>query len=128
MRLVLTGQEKDKGLARHIMSKAKAKPANLVGKTNILQLAALMKRFKGYVALDSAPLHVAAAMNIPVVALFGPTDPKRHMPPVIKGSIIRQTLKCSPCYAGHCKITTHACMQEITPEKVMAQLKKIGAI
>lgn len=118
VRVVLTGQNKDQSLARYIVTKSKSKPANFTGKTNILQLAALIAKCKVYITPDSAPLHVAAAMKTPVVALFGPTDSLRHMPPVHKGVIMQRDLKCVPCYSGTCKIKTHACMKEITPEQV----------
>ncbi len=124
IRVVLTGQDKDKPLVRQLIAKAKAKPASFVGKTNIMQLAALIKRCKVYVGPDSAPLHVAASQAVPVIALFGPTDPKRHMPPVAQGVIVNKSLKCSPCYAGVCKINTHACMKDITPEEVAKQVFK----
>jgi lipopolysaccharide heptosyltransferase II len=118
VRVILTGQSKDQALARYLLSKAKSKPVNFIGKTNVLQLAALIARCKVYITPDSAPLHVAAAMKVPVVAFFGPTDPMRHMPPAAKAVILRRDLKCSPCYSGTCKIKTHACMNEITPEHV----------
>ncbi len=125
IRVILTGQDKDKALVRQLIAKAKAKPASFVGKTNILQLAALIKRCKAYVGPDSAPLHVAASQGVPVIALFGPTDPKRHMPPVSAGLVINKALKCSPCYSGVCKINTQACMKEISPEEVAKQVLKL---
>lgn len=124
IRVILTGQAKDKAQARAIVGKAKAKPADFTGKTNILQLAALIACCRAYITPDSAPLHVASAMGVPVVALFGPTDPKRHMPPVKKGSVIQHPVECSPCYSGTCKIKTHACMNEIMPEQVAGEVRK----
>ena len=125
IRVVLTGQNKDMVLARHLISKAKSKPANFVGKTNVLQLAALIRRCRVYITPDSAPLHVAAAMNTPIVALFGPTDPIRHMPPAVKKVVLNRDLKCVPCYSGVCKIKTHACMKEITPEQVAQKILEL---
>ncbi len=54
----------------HIISKSKSKPANFIGKTNLLQLAALISRCKVYITPDSAPLHVAAAMGHPLIIEF----------------------------------------------------------
>lgn len=126
IRVVLTGQQKDKRMARLIVHKARSKPADLTGKTNILQLAALIAHCKVYISVDSAPLHVAAAMRVPVIALFGPTDPKRHMPPADQSAVLRREgLKCSPCYSGTCKIKTHACMKEISPEEVFKKVKEL---
>lgn len=122
IRVVLTGQQKDQILARQIIAKARSKPVNCAGKTNVLQLAALIARCRAYISPDSAPLHVASAMKVPVIALFGPTDPVRHLPPMGKGAVMHRELKCAPCYSGVCKIKTHACMKEITPEQVFAKL------
>ncbi len=124
VRVVLTGQQKDKGLARLILHKTKSKPSDMTGKTNIMQLAALISRCRVYLSPDSAPLHVAAAMGVGVIALFGPTDPKRHMPPVIRSVVLRRNLKCSPCYSGKCKINTHACMVDIHPDEVLRHVKE----
>ena len=126
IRVVLTGQAKDKTLARQIIAKAKAKPADLTGKTTIMQLAALVTHCKVYISPDSAPLHVAVAMGVPVIALFGPTDPGRHMPPADKSVVIRRDLRCAPCYSGTCKIKTHACMQDISPEEVAKKVKEFA--
>jgi ADP-heptose:LPS heptosyltransferase len=118
IRIVLTGEHKDKGMARKLIAKARAKPASFVGKTSILQLAALIKRCRVYVSADSAPLHIAAGMQVPIIAFFGPTDARRHMPPSEKSVVLHKPMKCSPCYSGVCKIKTHACMTQILPEEV----------
>jgi len=118
IRVILTGENKDRSLSRRIIAKARAKPASFVGKTSIMQLAALIKRCHVYLSPDSAPLHLAASMQVPIIAFFGPTDPKRHMPPADQKVILNKPMKCSPCYSGVCKIKTHACMNEISPEEV----------
>jgi len=126
IRVILTGESKDRPLARKLIARARSKPASFVGKTkNILQLAALIKRCQAYVSPDSAPLHVAAGMQVPIIALFGPTDERRHMPPAERQVVFHKPMKCSPCYTGVCKIRTHACMNEIQPEEVA---KKVIAL
>lgn len=123
IRVVLTGVEDDKETARQILLKAKSKPAVLAGKTDILQLAALIERCKVFVTSDSAPLHVAAAMKTPVVALFGPTDSKRHVPPAEKVAVLEKKPKCAPCYSPYCLVATHVCMREILPEDVARRVE-----
>jgi len=118
IRVILTGENKDRDLSRQLIAKARAKPASFVGKTSILQLAALIKRCRVYISPDSAPLHVAAGMRVPIIAFFGPTDARRHMPPSEKNVVLHKPMKCSPCYSGVCKIKTHACMNDILPEEV----------
>jgi lipopolysaccharide heptosyltransferase II len=118
IRVVLTGENKDRALGRKLIAMARVKPASFIGKTSILQLAALIKCCRVYISPDSAPLHVAAAMRVPIIAFFGPTDAKRHMPPADKSVVLHKPMKCSPCYSGICKIKTHACMNDILPEEV----------
>lgn len=118
IRVIVTGMAKDKALAQQLLLKTKAKPAIFTGKTDILQLAALIERCKVYVTPDSAPLHIAAAMRTPVVALFGPTDSRRHIPPAQEMVVIQRPLACSPCYSRRCPIMTHVCMEEITAAEV----------
>jgi lipopolysaccharide heptosyltransferase II len=125
IRVVLTGQPKDKPLVKQVMDLTKSKPANLVGKTSILQLAALIKRCRVYLTPDSAPMHLAAAMGVPFIAFFGPTDAVRHLPPAKRSTVLKRDLSCAPCYGTTCKIGTHACMREITPEEVFAKVKEL---
>ncbi len=125
IRVIITGMEKDKPLAQKLMSLTKAKPAIFVGKTDLLQLAALIQRCKVFITPDSAPMHVAAAMKTPFIAFFGPTDSKRHAPPSKNKIILNKKLTCTPCYKPHCKILTHACLKEITPEEVMEKIENI---
>lgn len=125
IRVILTGTDQDKSLAREIAAAARSKPSLLTGKTSILQLSALIGFCHVYVSNDSAPLHIAAAMKVPVVALFGPTDPVRHTPPADVLHVIRKPLSCSPCYGTKCKIGTHACMKDITPQEVYELIKKV---
>ena len=125
IRVVITGTDKDHFFVRQIQARTKAKPAVLVGKTDILQLAALIKRCRVYITPDSAPLHIAAAMQTPFVALFGPTDPLRHMPPAKKFVVLARKLTCTPCYSTYCKILTHACMKGISPEEVLKEVLQL---
>jgi heptosyltransferase-2 len=125
IRVILTGENKDKILVRKLMARARSKPASFVGKTTILQLAALIKCCRVYITPDSAPLHVAAGMGVPVIAFFGPTDARRHMPPVDKSVVLHKPMKCSPCYSATCKIRTHACMNDISPEEVAQKVLQL---
>ncbi len=122
VRVVITGMEKDQAFVRELLTQAKSKPTILVGKTNILQLAALVSFCKVYVTPDSAPLHVAAAMKVPVIALFGPTAPGRHLPPADEMNVLVKSFECMPCYKTECK--THKCMFAINPAEVHQIIKE----
>ncbi|MFH1854409.1 MAG: GT4 family glycosyltransferase PelF [Candidatus Omnitrophota bacterium] len=116
IRVVVTGSKSESGLAGELRQMTKAKIANAAGRTNVTQLAALIKRCKVYVTGDSAPMHIASAMGIDFIALFGPTDPRRHFEPVDKGVVIRKEVSCGPCYKAICNKKT--CMEKISVDEV----------
>ncbi len=123
MEVVITGRGKDKELVKQLRQFSKSRFIDATGKSSIMQLACLIKRCNAYVTGDSAPLHIAYAMKTPVVALFGPTDPRRHSILSAKQVVIRKNITCSPCYKRHCR--KHTCMEEITVEEVFEAVKKL---
>jgi lipopolysaccharide heptosyltransferase II len=125
IRVFITGMDKDRALGQQLQTLTKSKPALFIGKTNILQLAALIKTCNVFITPDSAPLHVAAAMHVPTIALFGPTSSVRHVPPAETMVIHEKKLKCTPCYSPRCRIMTHACMQDIRPEEILRSIEQI---
>jgi heptosyltransferase-1 len=62
-------------------------------------------------------------MDTPFVALFGPTNPERHLPPATYYAVIRRDLACSPCYKSKCK--HRRCMKLITPEEVLQAIEQL---
>lgn len=127
IRVVITGLDKDKPKALRVLSLTKSKPAVFTGKTDILQLAVLIKKCRLFITPDSAPLHVAAAVKTPVIVFFGPTDSSRHSPPTEKFVILEKKLECTPCYSSRCRILTHACMRQIVPEEVDKEVQRLLA-
>ncbi len=98
---------------------------NLVGKTSLRDLVPLMQKMDVVVSGDTAPLHVAAAMKTRIVALFGPTDPKRHMPPSNHAAVLSRNLPCQPCYQGTCAIEDKlACLKKISVDEVFLAVKR----
>ncbi|MEO8381503.1 MAG: lipopolysaccharide heptosyltransferase II [Acidobacteriota bacterium] len=85
---------------------------------DVLELAAAMSHCSAVITNDSGPLHVAAALSVPTVSIFGPTDPDRT---VIPGAtrVIRQRLACQPCYQRACPLGHHRCMADVTVEEVL---------
>jgi lipopolysaccharide heptosyltransferase II len=124
MRIVITGTGRDLAQANALLNSVKlAKPINACGKTTINQLACLIKNCSVYISSDSAPLHIAVAVGTPFLALFGPTDPVRHLPPAKNYLLIKKDLSCSPCYNPKCK--NRKCMKQITPEEVLGAVDKL---
>ena len=96
---------------------------NLVGETTLPQLVALAKRARLLVACDTGPMHVAAAQGTPVVALFGPADPRRTGPWGDNHRVVRQLPPCAPCNRKHCNQPRHACMEDIQVEHVLEEVR-----
>jgi heptosyltransferase-1 len=90
---------------------------NLAGKTSLRQLTALIERADLVISNDSGPMHIAAALGKPLVALFGPTNPARTGPYQREESVVRLDIPCSPCYARRC--VHHSCLRWLSVEAVM---------
>ena len=125
IRTVLTGAKNDASLVSEISKLTKSKPIIAVGRTDVLELANLMRYFKVYVTPDSAPMHIAAAVGTPFVALFGPTDPKRHLPPAAHYAVLykENELKCVPCYSPNC-VKNFKCMRSLSVEEVFDSMRQ----
>ena len=121
MQILVTGEAKDRKPMQVLRKLCKSSFINAVGETQLLQLACLIKRCHVYISSDSAPLHIAYAMKTPVVALFGPTDPRRHTLLGARQVVIKKKIDCSPCYRRDCR--KHSCMKEITKEAVFGAVK-----
>lgn len=124
-RVVITGSPQERSLGEAILSLCRAGPRLLIGQTSVMELACVIKRCHVFVALDSAALHLAAAIGTPTVALFGPTDWHRHLPPTFIGQIIQKDVFCSPCYSPRCRTFTHACMKRIHVDEVLNAIRNL---
>lgn len=118
-----TGSENDRAIIEDISGMMKKKPENIAGKTNLKELAYLFTKSTVLVTTDTGPMHMAAAMGCPVVALFGPTAPWRTGPYGRGHRIIRAEVDCSPCFKKKCDHVT--CMKEIKVEEVFEAAKGI---
>ncbi|MFZ2419049.1 MAG: lipopolysaccharide heptosyltransferase II, partial [Smithellaceae bacterium] len=107
--------------AADILSRMTKEGINLGGKTSLPMLAEIYKCARAVITTDSGPMHLAAAVGTPVIALFGPTDPARTGPYGKGHTVIRADLPCSPCLLKKCP--TKKCMEEITPGQVYAVLE-----
>ncbi len=106
-----------------IILRMKVPAINLGGQTSLTQAARLYKKALTVVTTDSGPMHLAAAVGTPVVALFGPTDPRRTGPYGTGHEIVRTGIDCSPCFSKKCR--TCQCMKDISPQQVLAAVERI---
>jgi lipopolysaccharide heptosyltransferase II len=129
-RLVVVGAENDRALGDEITSPVgPGQAANLAGRTTPSQLAVVLARCELLIGIDSGPMHVAAAMGRPVVALFGPTDPWKTGPLGEGHEVIFHRQACwGPCiHPITPSCTDRACMMAITPEEVLAAARRVLA-
>ena len=109
--------------AADILSRMTKEGINLGGDTSLPVLAEIYKSARAVITTDSGPMHLAAAVGTPVIALFGPTDQARTGPYGKGHTVIRVNLPCSPCLLKKCP--TKECMGKITPEQVYATVERI---
>ena len=103
----------------------RTKAVNLGGRTTLRELACLYRQASLLVTTDSGPMHLAAAMGTPVIALFGPTDPARTGPYGPGHRVIRRVLSCAPCFRKRCDLPR--CMTEISVEEVFKAVREMLA-
>jgi len=90
---------------------------NLAGKTNLKELCYLLKEASLFVGIDSGVMHLASSFDIPVVGIFGPTDPFYVGPQNRRSRVVRENLECSPCYLKGCD--ERPCMNNLDVHKVL---------
>jgi lipopolysaccharide heptosyltransferase II len=121
IRSVITGGREDVGSSVAIAEKAGDSVINLAGKTTISELKEVIAGSQMVVSCDTGPMHLAVALNKPVVALFGPSDPRRTGP--LYGEVIQKPLDCVPCNRRSCD--DPKCMRGITPQDVLERMEAL---
>lgn len=119
--LIFTGSDADRGMVEGIIGSTTGRVHNFAGETNLKELAVLYEQCRLVISTDTGPMHMAAAMGCPVVALFGPTAPWRTGPYGGGHHVVREPVVCSPCLKKRCHHMT--CMKEITPDQVFKSVK-----
>ena len=120
--VILFGTAGEAAVTRAICSELRRPAVDLTEKTSIADLPALLSQCHLFIGNDSGAMHVAAGVGLPVVAVFGPTDPCGTAPVTPRCTVVQQKPYCSPCFLRHCP-TDHRCMRAITAEMVEAAVK-----
>jgi len=124
--VILFGTPSELPVSTAITAELQHAPINLTGKTSIADLPALLSQCHLFLGNDSGAMHVAAAVGLPVVAVFGPTDPEGTAPVTPRVTIVQQKPYCSPCFLRRCP-TDHRCMTAVTPAMVESALQSVLA-
>jgi heptosyltransferase-2 len=121
----LFGSEKDRAIGEEIAAASEGAATNLCGRTDLASAIDLLSLAEVVVSNDSGLMHVAAGVGRPVVALYGSSSPE-HTPPLARSHrIVRTGIYCSPCFARECPLGHFKCMNELAPERVMAEIAAV---
>lgn len=125
-RVVILGGTGDAPIARRIAG-MDGRVLDLTGRLCLGESAGVMKKAAAVVTHDSGLLHLAAAVGAPLVALFGPTDPRIKFPPGERSRLVYRGEACSPCYdRGRFPACSHQrCLALVTPDQVMAEVAQV---
>jgi len=96
----------------------KGRVVNLAGKLSLPQLGGVLQAMNLVIANDSGPMHMAASLGTPILALFGPTDKKRTGPYGDGHRVVAGNLQCQPCFTKRCKFKDGFCLHTVTPGEV----------
>lgn len=118
----LFGSPKDCDIANTIMQMTDNRCENMTGRTTLDESIALLSFVNGVISNDSGLMHIAAALNKPLIAIYGSTSPA-FTPPLSKDAkILKLNLDCQPCFKRECPLTHHRCMRDLTPNMVLAAI------
>ncbi len=121
----LMGGAADAGAAERISRRSLAH--NLAGRTSLTDAVDLLSAAHAVVSNDSGLMHVAAALGVPVVAIYGSTTPAFTPPLGERTEIVAEELPCRPCFARECPLGHLNCLRHIRPGRVLAALERLGA-
>jgi len=125
-RFAVLGGADDSPLGEKISAAAPAKVLNLCGATSLPEMIEWVRRCDLLVTNDTGPMHVAAALGKPLVALFGPTEPRRTGPYGQLQNVLRLDLPCAPCMKPDCTFErTEECLRALSPATVLERIAKI---
>jgi lipopolysaccharide heptosyltransferase II len=124
-RFAILGDAEDKPLGEIISRAAPEQCLNLCGATSLPEMVEWLRLGDLMVTNDTGPMHVAAALGKPLVAIFGPTEPRRTGPYGQLENVLRIELPCSPCLKGYCTYEKpNECLNAISPAMVFERMRK----
>lgn len=124
LHVAIVGSTMERPIAEHIRHKMKASAAVLSGKTSLETLIGVLAESAMMITNDSGPMHIAAALGVPTVAVFGSTDERVTGPYGLCTRIVRHRVECSPCLQRECPID-HRCMTLVGVEDVCSAAREL---
>jgi heptosyltransferase-2 len=124
LQVALIGSERERPVAEQIRGLMKARAAVLNGKTSLETLIGILAESSLMITNDSGPMHIAAALGVPTIAVFGSTDEKVTSPFGPRTRVVKYPVECSPCLLRECPID-HRCMNGVTVEDVCGAAREL---
>jgi len=121
-KVAIMGSNKEMDICAHVEALMKEEAINLCGKTNLAVSMGIIKRCNMLISNDSGLMHIAAALGVPTIAIFGSTDPMATGPRGSYFKIIKHDIPCSPCFRKECPYSLE-CLYSITPEEVWENME-----
>jgi len=122
--VAVIGSEMERPIAARICERIVCATAILAGKTSLETLIGVLAESSLMITNDSGPMHIAAALGVPTVAIFGSTDETVTGPYGLRTRIVKHPVECSPCLLRHCPID-HRCMNGVTVDEVCRAAREL---
>jgi heptosyltransferase I len=120
---VILGSEQDQEAGQALAQLDPNRCLNLTGKTSLPEMVEWIRLSSLMITNDTGPMHVAAALAKPIIALFGPTEPRRTGPYGKTGKVLQLDLPCAPCLKARCRNSRHLeCLRALPPSAVLESI------
>jgi heptosyltransferase-2 len=123
--ILIFGGPGDEALGQRIAGGMRHRTVNLAGRTDLAEAMALIGALDLFITNDSGLMHVAAALDVPLIAIFGSTNPVTTGPLASRSRVVRTDVACSPCLKPHCRYGHLDCMRRITVERLQAEVAAV---
>jgi lipopolysaccharide heptosyltransferase II len=117
--ILFVGEKSESSVIASVQKQMHRKAISVAGKTNLSQLAEILRRCDLFIGNDSGPMHLAAAIGTQTIGLYGPGNPARFGPVGVHSCTIRRMPNCPPCMGTSCKFGGEGCMKEIEVDEVI---------